>query len=36
MGQTGFKVAVIGAGPAGIAAGHDLLERGFTNFTIFD
>ena len=31
-----FKVAIIGAGPAGIGAGHELLQQGFTDFTIFD
>lgn len=29
-------IAIIGAGPAGIAAGRELLLNGFTNFTIFD
>ena len=32
----GLRVAVIGAGPAGLAAGHELLARGFTDFTIFE
>ena len=31
-----MKVAIIGAGPCGIAAGHELLRRGFDDFTIFD
>jgi cyclohexanone monooxygenase len=31
-----LRVAVIGAGPAGLAAGHELLTHGFTNFTIFE
>ena len=31
-----MKIAVIGAGPSGIAAGHELLKRGFADFTIFD
>lgn len=31
-----LRVAVIGAGPAGLAAGHELLAHGFTNFTIFE
>lgn len=31
-----FRVAVIGAGPAGLAAGRELLRAGFTEFTIFD
>ncbi|MEZ5573860.1 MAG: NAD(P)/FAD-dependent oxidoreductase [Halioglobus sp.] len=32
----GLRIAIIGAGPAGIAAGHELLKKGFTEFTIFD
>lgn len=31
-----FNVAVIGAGPQGIAAGYELLKQGFTQFTIFE
>jgi len=31
-----LKIAVIGAGPSGIAAGHELLKQGFSDFTIFD
>lgn len=31
-----FRIAIIGAGPAGIAAGHELLRKGFTGFTIFE
>jgi cation diffusion facilitator CzcD-associated flavoprotein CzcO len=31
-----MRIAIIGAGPAGIAAGHDLLQQGFSDFTIFD
>ena len=31
-----FRIAIIGAGPAGIAAGHELLRQGFSGFTIFD
>ncbi len=30
------RVAVIGAGPGGLAAGHELLAQGFSNFTIFE
>ena len=30
-----LRVAIIGAGPAGLAAGHELLAQGFTEFTIF-
>ncbi len=30
------RIAVIGAGPTGIAAGVELLKQGFTNFTIFE
>ena len=31
-----LRVAVIGAGPAGITAGRELLVKGFTQFTIFE
>lgn len=31
-----LRIAVIGAGPAGIAAGRELLQRGFSDLTIFD
>lgn len=31
-----MKIAIIGAGPSGIAAGHELLLKGFNEFTIFD
>ncbi|MEE4661265.1 MAG: NAD(P)/FAD-dependent oxidoreductase [Halieaceae bacterium] len=31
-----MRIAIIGAGPAGIAAGRELLQQGFTDFTIFD
>ena len=31
-----LRVAVIGAGPAGIAAGHELLQQGFDNITLFE
>ena len=30
------RIAIIGAGPAGIAAGRELLQQGFSNFTLFD
>tara|TARA_B100000767_G_scaffold274394_1_gene307248 strand:- start:1588 stop:3042 length:1455 start_codon:yes stop_codon:yes gene_type:complete len=31
-----LRVAVIGAGPAGIAVGHELLQQGFDNITLFE
>jgi len=31
-----LRIAVIGAGPAGLATGHELLAHGFDNFTIFE
>jgi cyclohexanone monooxygenase len=31
-----FRIAVIGAGPTGIAAGVELLKQGFDNFVIYD
>ncbi len=31
-----LRVAIIGAGPAGIAAGRELLQQGFRNFTIYE
>jgi cyclohexanone monooxygenase len=31
-----YRIAVIGAGPAGIGAGHELLQQGFSDFVIFD
>lgn len=31
-----MKIAIIGAGPSGIAAGRELLRQGFTDFSIFD
>ena len=34
--KSGLRIGIIGAGPAGIAAGHALLEQGFDNFTIFE
>jgi cyclohexanone monooxygenase len=34
--NNGMRIAIIGAGPAGIAAGRELLKQGFSEFTIFD
>ena len=34
--QPSLRVAVIGAGPSGIATGHELLAQGFSEFTIFE
>jgi cation diffusion facilitator CzcD-associated flavoprotein CzcO len=31
-----LNIAIIGAGPSGIAAGHELLKQGFSHFTIYD
>ena len=31
-----LRIAVIGAGPSGLAAGHELLAKGFDDFTIFE
>ena len=31
-----MRIAIIGAGPSGIAAGRELLRKGFRDFTIFD
>ena len=31
-----LRIAVIGAGPAGIATGHELLAQGFNQFTLFE
>ena len=36
MANSDLRVAVIGAGPAGIAAGHELLSQGFNNITLFE
>ena len=35
-GSENFAIAIIGAGPAGLAAGRELLQQGFTDFVIFD
>ncbi|MCH7866513.1 MAG: NAD(P)/FAD-dependent oxidoreductase [Myxococcales bacterium] len=34
--HSSLRVAIIGAGPAGLAAGHELLAQGFSDFTIFE
>lgn len=34
--KANLRVAVIGAGPAGLATGRELLQKGFETFTIFD
>ena len=34
--QSNTRVAIIGAGPGGIAAAYELKKQGFTEFTIFD
>ncbi|MCG8673388.1 MAG: NAD(P)/FAD-dependent oxidoreductase [Pseudomonadales bacterium] len=31
-----LRIAIIGAGPAGLVAGRELLKQGFDNFTIFE
>ncbi|MCH2170717.1 NAD(P)/FAD-dependent oxidoreductase [Myxococcota bacterium] len=31
-----LRIAIIGAGPSGLAAGHELLAKGFGEFTIFE
>jgi cyclohexanone monooxygenase len=36
MKKQDYKIAIIGAGPTGIAAGRELLQQGFNNFTIYD
>ena len=33
---TTTRIAIIGAGPAGLAAGHELLAQGIHDFTIFE
>jgi cation diffusion facilitator CzcD-associated flavoprotein CzcO len=34
--KSALRIAIIGAGPTGIAAGHELLRRGFGNFTLLE
>ncbi|MBB3048223.1 cation diffusion facilitator CzcD-associated flavoprotein CzcO [Litorivivens lipolytica] len=34
--EQSLRIAIIGAGPAGIAAGKELLDKGFSEFTVFD
>lgn len=34
--STATRIAIIGAGPLGIAAGHELLKQGITDFVIFE
>ncbi len=34
--RAALRIAIIGAGPSGLAAGHELLAKGFSNFTIFE
>lgn len=34
--RSSLRIAVIGAGPSGIATGHELLAKGFTQFTLFE
>lgn len=36
MKNSDLRIAVIGAGPAGLVAGRELLKKGFDNFTIFE
>ena len=36
MSKPQSRIAIIGAGPSGIAAGHELLTQGFRSFTIFE
>lgn len=34
--DSSLRIAIIGAGPSGLAAGHELLRQGFSEFTIFE
>jgi len=34
--EKSLRIAIIGAGPSGIAAGHELLKQGFTDFTLYE
>lgn len=34
--KANLRIAIIGAGPSGLAAGHELIRKGFHNFQIFD
>lgn len=36
MDHPSLRIAVIGAGPSGLATGHELLAKGFSEFTIFE
>ena len=36
MDRSSLRIAIIGAGPSGLATGHELLAKGFSNFTIFE
>lgn len=36
MKHSDTRIAIIGAGPAGLVAGRELLKKGFDNFTIFE
>lgn len=36
MDRASLRIAVIGAGPSGLATGHELLAKGFSEFTIFE
>lgn len=36
MERDSLRIAVIGAGPSGLAAGHELLKKGFTQFALFE